>query len=83
MVIPTSNDETPFWWHCLDQRARWKREREGQRKGRREEMRVECKQRAGSPACKKLDLIHTMPTGHEGSSNDSLLGIWKWEKENE
>lgn len=29
----TENGESPFWWYSLGRRARWKREREGWRKG--------------------------------------------------
>lgn len=51
------------------------------RRRRREGVRVECKLQTGIPACTKLDLIHMMLVGHEGCSNNSLLGIWKMEKE--
>lgn len=49
---------------------------EGRERGRN----VNCNQAAQHV---KLDPIHTMPAGHEGSSNDYLLGIWKWERQNE
>lgn len=44
---------------------------------------MEYKLQTGIPACKKLDLIHTMLVGHEGRSNDSLLGIWQMGRKNE
>lgn len=43
----TENGEPPFWWYSLGRRARWKREREGRRKGGSEGGRsVNCNQAA-------------------------------------
>lgn len=70
-----------FGGTALACRARWKRERGGMEARRGSEGGV-CTA-AIQPSSKKLDPIHTMPAGHEGSPNDSLLGIWKWERENE
>lgn len=47
----------------------------------REGVRLECKLQTAIPACKKLDVIHMMLVGHEGCTNDSLLGIWKMKRE--
>lgn len=73
-----SGERRPFRWYSLSLQGQMEKgaeERRGSEGG-------VCTA-AIQPSSKKLDPIHTMPAGHEGSPNDSLLGIWKWERENE
>lgn len=79
-VSATENGEPPFWWYSLGRRARWKREREGWRKGGSEGRNVNCNQAAQhvrswtrSTRCQPgMKAALTIPSWASGSGRDRM-----------